>query len=116
MFEHMGREVTKIIQGTGSKESAKTSLVAPDRVATWAQLYVLQRKTPTEFLQMLDETRAMEYLPFLTEALDRLETQASNARFVFRINQLREMLNRGLEKEICKAKGIPFIEDISRAA
>lgn len=24
MFEHMGREVAKIIQGTGSKESAKT--------------------------------------------------------------------------------------------
>jgi hypothetical protein len=71
---------------------------------------------PDEFIQQLDETRADEYIPFLEDAIETLAEKTEGTRMIFRVNQLESMLEQGLEKRICQAKGIPVIEDISRRA
>jgi hypothetical protein len=98
------------------RKSEETHL-EPSKIDALAKMYVTQKMLPREFLVKLDETRAEEYEEPLRQAITELEQRTEGTRLVFRVNQLDEMLNRGLEREICKAKGIPFIEDVgSRAA
>jgi len=78
-------------------------------IPSLANEYVVTPMGKTEFLKKLDVNNVDAIEDELKSAIAELNKQ--EGLNPFRIGQLQEMINRGLEKEICIAQEIPFIEE-----
>ena len=115
-FGRMGETFKSFSIGEAKDKKREREPIAPEAIVDWVRGYVQSQQSPKEFLLRLDENRASEYIELMEELINDMELDTDDRREIFRLNQLRGILDRGLEIEICRAKDVPYIRDISRAA